>query len=67
MMTMIMVTVMMVMVMEMEMEMVMEMMAMPRWDQKTYKWSVVVRQEAEAGSLIEVVSKNHFYEEEVVS
>ena len=47
--------------------MVMEMMAMPRWDQKTYKWSVVVRQEAEEGSLIEVVSNNHFYEEEVVS
>ena len=65
MMTMIMVTVMMVMVMEMEM--VMEMMAMPRWDQKTYKWSVVVRQEAEEGSLIEVVPNNHFYDEEVVS
>ena len=61
MMPMVMMTVMMVMVM------VMEMMAMPRWDQKTYKWSVVVRQEAEAGSLIEVVSNNHCYEEEVVS
>ena len=31
------------------------MMTMRRWDQKTYKWSVVVRQEPEAGSLIEVL------------
>ena len=27
---------------------------MTRWDQKTYKWSVVVRQEPEVGNLIEV-------------
>ena len=26
-----------------------------RWDSKTYKWSVVVRQEPEAGNLLEVV------------
>ena len=25
-----------------------------RWDSKTYKWSVVVRQEPEAGNLLEV-------------
>ena len=27
-----------------------------RWDSKTYKWSVVVRQEPEAGNLLEVAN-----------
>jgi len=30
--------------------------AMTQWDSKTYKWSVVVRQEPEVGNLIEVTS-----------
>ena len=51
---MVMITKMMMMMMSETKMMIMMSLTKTRWDSKTYKWSVVVRQEPEAGNLLEV-------------